>query len=73
MLLGIVLMNIFFNTGLVDLTAKVVSPVIKRMMGLPETVVVALMMGFLLYRKLYFFVIHKLLIRFAFRVIMFAC
>lgn len=47
MLLGIVLMNIFFTTGLVDLAAKVLSPVITRMMGLPKTVVVALMMGFL--------------------------
>ena len=47
MLLGIVLMNTFFTTGLVDLAAKVFSPVITRLMGLPETVVVALMMGFL--------------------------
>lgn len=47
MLLGIVLMNIFFATGLVDVVAKIVSPVLTRMMGLPKTVVVALMMGFL--------------------------
>jgi len=47
MLAGIVLMNIFFTTGLVDLTARVLSPVLTRMMGLPKTVVVALMMGFL--------------------------
>lgn len=47
MLLGIILMNIFFTTGLVDVTAKIFSPVITRMMGLPRTVVVALMMGFL--------------------------
>jgi ferrous iron transport protein B len=47
MLLGIVLMNIFFTTGLVDLAAKVLSPVLTRMLGLPETVTVALMMGFL--------------------------
>ena len=47
MLMGIVLMNIFFTTGLVDLAAKVLSPVVTRMMGLPKTVVVALMMGFL--------------------------
>jgi len=47
MLLGIVLMNIFFTTGLVDLAAKVFGPVITRMMGLPKTVIVALMMGFL--------------------------
>jgi len=47
MLLGIILMNIFFTTGLVDLTARVFGPVITRMMGLPKTVVVALMMGFL--------------------------
>ena len=47
MLLGIVLMNIFFATGLVDLTAKVLSPVLTLAMGLPKTVVVALMMGFL--------------------------
>ncbi len=47
MLLGIILMNIFLTTGLVDITAKTLSPVITRMMGLPKTVVVALMMGFL--------------------------
>jgi ferrous iron transport protein B len=47
MLLGIILMNIFFTTGLVDVLAKIFSPVITRMMGLPKTVVVALMMGFL--------------------------
>jgi len=47
MLLGIILMNIFFTTGLVDVTAKMLSPVITRMMGLPKTVAVALMMGFL--------------------------
>jgi ferrous iron transport protein B len=47
MLLGIILMNVFFATGLVDLASKVFSPVLTRMMGLPETVVVALMMGFL--------------------------
>jgi len=47
MLLGIILMNIFFTTGLVDVIAKMSSPVITRMMGLPKTVAVALMMGFL--------------------------
>ncbi|MFC1714090.1 FeoB small GTPase domain-containing protein [Candidatus Poribacteria bacterium] len=47
MLLGIILMNIFFTTGLVGLTARVFGPVITRMMGLPKTVAVALMMGFL--------------------------
>ena len=47
MLMGIILMNIFLTTGLVDLTARVFSPVITRMMGLPKTVAVALMMGFL--------------------------
>jgi ferrous iron transport protein B len=47
MLLGIILMNIFFTTGLVDVTARMLSPVITRMMGLPKTVAVALMMGFL--------------------------
>jgi len=47
MLLGIVLMNIFSTTGLVGLTARVFGPVITRMMGLPKTVAVALMMGFL--------------------------
>jgi ferrous iron transport protein B len=47
MLLGIILMNVLFTTGLVDLAAKVFSPVITRMMGLPKTVTVALMMGFL--------------------------
>lgn len=47
MLLGIILMNVSFTTGLVDVTAKIFSPVITRMMGLPKTVVVALMMGFL--------------------------
>jgi ferrous iron transport protein B len=47
MLIGIVLMNILFTTGIIDIIAKVVSPVLTRMMGLPETVVVSLMMGFL--------------------------
>jgi len=47
MLLGVILMNIFFTTGLVDLAARIVSPVLTRMMGLPKTVVVALMMGFI--------------------------
>jgi ferrous iron transport protein B len=47
MLLGIILMNIFFTTGLVDVIARMLSPVITRMMGLPKTVAVALMMGFL--------------------------
>jgi len=47
MLLGIILMNVFFTTGLVNVVARIFSPVVTRMMGLPKTVVVALMMGFL--------------------------
>ena len=47
MLGGIVLMNVLFVTGLIGVLAKVFSPVVTRMMGLPETVVVALLMGFL--------------------------
>jgi len=47
MLGGILLMNVLFATGLIDILANVFSPVITRMMGLPETVVVALLMGFL--------------------------
>ena len=47
MLGGILVMNVLFTTGLIDVLSKVFSPLITRLMGLPETVVVALMMGFL--------------------------
>jgi len=47
MLLGILVMNILFSTGAIEIIAKVVSPVITNLMGLPAGVVVALIMGFL--------------------------
>lgn len=47
MLLGILLMNILFASGAIDLVAKALAPVITNLMGLPTSVVVALIMGFL--------------------------
>jgi len=47
MLLGILLMNILFATGAIKIAAKVFSPVITNLMGLPTDVVLALVMGFL--------------------------
>jgi len=47
MLLGILLMNVLFATGAIKIVAKVLSPVITKLMGLPTDVVVALLMGFL--------------------------
>jgi len=47
MLLGILLMNILFATGAIDIVAKALAPVITNLMGLPASVVVALIMGFL--------------------------
>ena len=48
MLLGILLMNILFATGVITIVAKVLAPVITTLMGLPaEDVMVALIMGFL--------------------------
>ncbi|MFQ6040961.1 MAG: nucleoside recognition domain-containing protein [Candidatus Poribacteria bacterium] len=47
MLLGILLMNILFATGAIKWVAKALAPVITNLMGLPASVVVALIMGFL--------------------------
>jgi ferrous iron transport protein B len=47
MLLGILLTNILFATGVIKIVAKVLAPVITNLMGLPASVVVALVMGFL--------------------------
>ena len=47
MLLGILLMNILFATGAIKIAAKALAPVITNLMGLPASVVVALIMGFL--------------------------
>ena len=47
MLLGILLMNILFATGAIDLVARALAPVITNGMGLPTSVVVPLIMGFL--------------------------
>jgi ferrous iron transport protein B len=47
MLLGILLMNILFATGAIGIAAKALAPVITNLMGLPTSVVVALVMGFL--------------------------
>ncbi|HIE26656.1 TPA: ferrous iron transporter B [Candidatus Poribacteria bacterium] len=47
MLLGILLMNILFATGAIDVVAKLLAPVITNLMGLPASVVVALITGFL--------------------------
>ncbi|MBC8230867.1 ferrous iron transporter B, partial [bacterium] len=47
MLLGILLMNILFATGAIKIATKAFSPIITNLMGLPASVVVALIMGFL--------------------------
>jgi len=47
MLLGILLMNILFASGAINIVAKAMAPVITNLMGLPTSVVVPLIMGFL--------------------------
>jgi ferrous iron transport protein B len=47
MLLGILMMNLLLVTGVLEIVAKIVSPVVTDLLGLPSSVVVAMIMGFL--------------------------
>ncbi len=47
MLLGILLINFLYALGIISYLGKIVAPVVTELMGLPQEVVTALLMGFL--------------------------
>jgi len=47
MLIGILLINVLYAMGIISWLGKIIAPVVTDLMGLPEEVVTALLMGFL--------------------------